>query len=55
MHFGQTISNENYLLYIIWEVKLRFFEFFDEFDEFMMKLEVFFFFFLRFMCQGLLK
>lgn len=44
MHFGQTISNENYLLYIIWEVKLRFFEFFDEFDEFMMKLEVFFFF-----------
>ena len=42
--FGQTISNENYLLYIIWEVKLRFFEFFDEFDEFMMKLEVFFFF-----------
>ena len=44
VHFGQTISNENYLLYIIWEVKLRFFEFFDEFDEFMMKLEVFFFF-----------
>lgn len=24
VHFGQTISNENYLLYIIWEVKLRF-------------------------------